>query len=48
MVFRSEKGYPNPWDGRMNGKILPVDSYHFVIDLGNGTPPIIGNITIVK
>jgi gliding motility-associated-like protein len=48
MVFRSEKGYPNPWDGRMNGRILPVDSYHFVIDFGNGTPPIIGNITIVK
>jgi len=47
-VWRSEKGYPQPWDGRSNGRLLPVDSYHYIIDLNNGTKPIVGNITIVR
>jgi gliding motility-associated-like protein len=47
-VWKSEKGYPQPWDGRSNGKLLPVDSYHYIIDLNNGTKPIVGNITIVR
>jgi len=48
VVWRSEKGYPQPWDGRSNGKLLPVDSYHYIIDLNNGSKPIVGNITIVR
>jgi gliding motility-associated-like protein len=48
IVWRSEKGYPQPWDGRSNGKLLPVDSYHYVIDLHNKTKPIVGNVTIVR
>ncbi len=47
-VWRSEKGYPQPWDGRSNGKPLPIDSYHYIIDLNNGTKPLVGNITIVR
>lgn len=47
-VWRSEKGYPQPWDGRSNGRLLPVDSYHYIIDLNNGTKPIVGNITLVR
>ena len=46
-VFYS-KGYDINWDGRYNGKDLPVDSYHFVINLNNGTPAIKGNITILR
>ncbi|MBE0666113.1 MAG: gliding motility-associated C-terminal domain-containing protein, partial [Bacteroidales bacterium] len=49
MVWKSEKGYPVPWDGRAsNGKALPVDSYHYAIDLNNGEKPIVGHVTIVK
>jgi len=48
VVWRSEKGYPQPWDGRSNGKLLPVDSYHYIIDLNNGSKPIVGNITIIR
>jgi gliding motility-associated-like protein len=48
IIWVSEKGYPRPWDGRSNGRELPMDSYHYSIDLHNGTKPIIGNITIVK
>ncbi len=47
-VWRSEKGYPQPWDGRSNGNPLPIDSYHYIIDLHNGSRPIIGNVTIVR
>jgi gliding motility-associated-like protein len=48
LVWKSEKGYPQPWDGRSRGSVLPIDSYHYLIDLHNGTKPLIGNITIVK
>ena len=46
-VYYSQ-GYPQQWDGIHEGKVLPMDSYHYIIDLKNNTPPIIGNITIVK
>ena len=47
-IWVSEKGYPVPWDGRSNGVVLPIDSYHYIIDLHNGSKPILGNVTIVK
>ncbi len=48
-VWKSEKGYPSPWDGRAsNGKVLPLDSYHYAIDLHNGKKPIVGHVTIVR
>jgi gliding motility-associated-like protein len=46
-VYYSE-GYPRPWDGTHDGKVLPMDSYHYIINLNNDKDPIIGNITIVK
>jgi gliding motility-associated-like protein len=47
-VWKSAKGYPQPWDGRRSGKALPIDSYHYIIDLHNGKKPVIGAITIVR
>ncbi|MBK7709995.1 MAG: gliding motility-associated C-terminal domain-containing protein [Bacteroidales bacterium] len=47
-VWKSGRGYPVPWDGKSNGAELPVDSYHYVIDLHNGSKPIVGDITIVR
>lgn len=32
LVFRT-KGFERPWDGTMNGALLPADSYYFTIDL---------------
>lgn len=32
LVFRT-KGFDRPWDGTMNGELLPADSYFFTIDL---------------
>lgn len=37
------------WDGRdSNGKELPMDSYYYVIDLGDGSKPITGTVTIIR
>jgi hypothetical protein len=47
-VWKSERGYPHQWDGKSNGVNLPIDSYHYVINLHNGSKPIVGVITIVR
>ena len=46
-VFRST-GYPNPWDGKANGRSLPSGTYYFVIDPKNGRPPFAGYVQIIK
>ncbi len=50
LVFRSEPGYPEPWDGRnMRGDLVPMDSYHFVILLNFGNDDrIIGSVTVIR
>jgi gliding motility-associated-like protein len=48
VVWKSVKGYAQPWDGKSRGAVLPIDSYHYIIDLHNEKKPIIGNVTIVK
>jgi gliding motility-associated-like protein len=47
-VWKSGRGYPVPWDGRSNGRDLPVDSYHYIIDLHDGSRPVIGTVTVVR
>ena len=48
LVWKSEKGYTRQWDGTSKGSPLPIDSYHYIINLHNGSKPIIGNVTIIK
>ena len=48
LLYRSQKGYPEPWDGKYNGKHLPVNSYLYIIRLNNNTRPITGNVTIIR
>jgi gliding motility-associated-like protein len=47
LVFES-RGYKTAWDGKMNGKALPFDTYYYIIEPGNGRAPITGYVTIVK
>ena len=47
-LWKSEQGYPHPWDGRSNGVLSPIDSYYYIIDLHNGSKPILGSVTIVR
>ncbi len=49
-VFHS-KGYEEAdyWDGTdQNGKKLPMDSYYYIIKLGNGEKPIQGTVSIIR
>jgi gliding motility-associated-like protein len=46
-VFYSA-GYDAYFDGTFDGRELPMDSYHYVIDLNNGSERMIGNLTIIR
>jgi gliding motility-associated-like protein len=47
LVFES-RGYKIPWNGTMNGKTLPIDTYYYIIEPGNGRKPLTGYVTILK
>jgi gliding motility-associated-like protein len=44
----SSTGYQIPWNGKLNGKDLPVGTYYYVINPKNGRSPISGSVTIVR
>jgi len=49
VVFKSGRGYTEPWDGRSaSGKEMPMDSYFYVIDPGDGTGTLTGTVTIIR
>jgi gliding motility-associated-like protein len=49
LLFRSAPGYPIPWDGRFNGKELPVGTYYYIINLHDERFEVLtGPITIMK
>jgi gliding motility-associated-like protein len=47
LVFESRR-YVKPWDGTLNGKSLPFDTYYYIIEPGTGRTPLTGYVTIVK
>ncbi|HLN55308.1 MAG TPA: gliding motility-associated C-terminal domain-containing protein, partial [Bacteroidales bacterium] len=47
-VFESRNILAAPWDGTLKGKALPTDSYHYILDLKNGSKPRSGVISIIK
>jgi gliding motility-associated-like protein len=47
LIFES-KGYKSPWNGTLNGKPLPIDTYYYIIEPENGRKPITGYVTILK
>jgi len=48
LIWKSDPGYPVPWNGRSRGEDLPIDSYHYLINLHNGTKPLAGDVTLVR
>jgi len=48
LIYQSEAGYPVPWDGTMNGKPLPMDTYYYTIDPGEKFDVLRGFITLVR
>ncbi|MEI7627637.1 MAG: gliding motility-associated C-terminal domain-containing protein [Bacteroidota bacterium] len=43
----SSIGYPNPWNGKYNGKTLPVGTYYYIINPKNGRQTFSGSVTII-
>ena len=49
MVYITGNAADEPWDGSLKGRPMPIDSYHYIIDLNYGdNDPILGNVTIVR
>ena len=48
LVFQSKNVLANPWDGRSGGKLVPVDSYHYILDLHDGSKPRSGVISVIR
>jgi gliding motility-associated-like protein len=47
LVYRSVN-YAIPWDGKFDGKLLPVSTYYYIIDPKNGKAKLSGSLTIIK
>jgi gliding motility-associated-like protein len=43
----SSLGYSNPWNGKYNGKTLPVGTYYYIINPKNGRKIFSGSVTII-
>lgn len=41
-------GYPVPWDGKVNGRDVPVGTYYYVIDPKNGRAKITGYVDVIR
>jgi gliding motility-associated-like protein len=49
LVWWSETGYPEPWDGRDKaGNVLPMGAYYYLISLQTGLKPIKGSVSILR
>ncbi|HZY24232.1 MAG TPA: gliding motility-associated C-terminal domain-containing protein, partial [Bacteroidales bacterium] len=48
LVFKSKNLSANEWDGTFKGKLLPADSYHYILDLHDGSKKRSGVISIIR
>lgn len=44
----SSVGYPEAWDGKVNGNDLPVGTYYYIVDPKNGRKMFSGSVSIIK
>ncbi len=48
LVFNTRNAAGDEWDGTYKGKLLPNDSYHYIIYLNDGSGPRTGVISIIS
>lgn len=46
LIFHSV-GYGKPWDGKLNGKLVPMATYYYIIRGTDNLQPIAGSVTII-
>ncbi len=47
LIFHS-LGYDTPWDGKVNGKDVPVGTYYYIIDPKNGRTKVSGYVDVIR
>lgn len=47
LIFRSV-GYPQPWDGTVNGKPVPIGTYYYIVDPKNGRAKMSGYVDVIR
>ncbi|RPI10746.1 MAG: HYR domain-containing protein, partial [Acidobacteriales bacterium] len=49
LIYQTKNISANPWNGRYsNGKLVPTDSYHYILYLGDGSKPRSGVISVIR
>ena len=48
LIFRTKNISGNPWDGTSEGKLVPTDSYHYILYLNDGSEPKTGVISVIR
>jgi gliding motility-associated-like protein len=49
MIFKTKNISANPWNGRYsNGRLVPTDSYHYILYLNDGSEPRSGVISVIR
>jgi gliding motility-associated-like protein len=48
LVFRTRNISANEWDGTSRGRLLPTDSYHYILYLNDGSKPRSGVVSIIR
>ncbi|HMG67543.1 MAG TPA: PKD domain-containing protein, partial [Chitinophagaceae bacterium] len=41
-------GYDKPWDGTVNGRVVPVGTYYYIIDPKNGRQKMSGYVDVIR
>ncbi|MER3497591.1 MAG: hypothetical protein C4308_02590, partial [Chitinophagaceae bacterium] len=47
LIFHSD-GYSKEWDGKVNGKPVPVGTYYYIIDPKNGRHRVAGYVDVIR
>ncbi|MCJ7446106.1 MAG: gliding motility-associated C-terminal domain-containing protein [Bacteroidales bacterium] len=49
LIFRTKNPLTNQWDGTFNnGRLVPTDSYHYILYLNDGSEPRSGIISVIR
>jgi gliding motility-associated-like protein len=48
LIFRTKNILADPWNGTFKGKLVPTDSYHYILYLNDGSDPKSGVISVIR
>jgi gliding motility-associated-like protein len=48
LIFKTKNISDNEWDGTFDGKLMPTDSYHYILHLNDGSKPRSGVVSIIR